>query len=207
MVVAGANGRVTRDYVVRARAAIEGAAALMLQLELPEEAVEAAIEVADAAGVPIVLDPAPVREVPAAVLGRVTWLTPNVSEAGYLLRRELDAGDEAAVLRAAAELLECGCAGVVLKLGEQGVAVARRDGLRVRVPGFVVEAVDTTAAGDAFNAGWTGALVRGLGVEAAAAWGCAVAAVSVTRRGALPSLPTRAEVEAFVRSGPGRRAV
>ena len=96
-------------------------------------------------------------------------------------------------------LLARGVKNAVIKMGAQGVFLALESGLRQRVAGFVVEAVDTTAAGDAFNAGFAVGLLSGHDALGAARYASAVAAISVTRRGAQPSMPTGREVKSFLK--------
>ena len=195
VVVAGANAEVTPDYVLSQREAIEGASALLLQLEIPIESVTLAASLARAAGVPVILDPAPARALPAQLLECVTWLTPNDSEARVLL-------DQQQHPDMAPALLASGAANLLLKRGEVGATLATADGQVHSVPAFEVTAVDTTAAGDAFNAGFAVSLVQGADSRDAARFASAVAAISVTRAGAQPSMPTLAELEAFLRGHP-----
>jgi ribokinase len=89
---------------------------------------------------------------------------------------------------------------VVIKMGAQGAFVAAADGTREMVPSFAVKAVDSTAAGDAFNAGFAVSLLRGKTPREAARYASAVAAISVTRKGAQPSMPSGREVERFLKS-------
>jgi ribokinase len=139
------------------------------------------------------LDPAPAIPLPENLLRRVTWLTPNETEAQILLGRVNI--DPPAV---AEKLLAMGVRNVALKLGSQGVFLAGRDCPAEQIPAFKVQAVDTTAAGDCFNAAFAVALSRGKAPALAARYAAAAAAISVTRAGAQPSLPTSAEVESFL---------
>ncbi len=189
-VVAGANAALTADAVRRHGEVVRGAAMVLCQLEIPLETVEAVAGMCAEANVPLMLDPAPARELPRALLEQVSWLTPNLHEARVLLERQ-DAGAE----EMARALVTAGVRGVVVKLGAEGVVALARGGELVRVPAFPVEVVDTTAAGDAFNAGFAVGLVRGMELGKALRFGVAVAAVSVTRAGAQPSMPDRAEVD------------
>ena len=124
------------------------------------------------------------------------WLTPNETETQTLLQRggsELRSED---VEKAAQQSLKQGCRNVLLKLGERGCYVALGSGERTLVPTFRVKAVDTTAAGDAFNGAFATALLRGSGAVASVKYAAAVAAISVSRHGAQPFMPTQAEVDA-----------
>ncbi len=194
----GANGALSEDDVEAARAAIEGADLLLLQLEVPRAAVRHAARLARRAGVEVVLDPAPAAELDAEMLELVTYLTPNETEARILT--DLEVVDAASGHRAAEILLLRGAANVLLTLGAGGCLVANAEGSRV-IPGRTVEAVDTTAAGDTFNGALACALAAGRPLERAVEVASAAAALSVTRRGAQPSMPTREELERFLASG------
>jgi len=198
VVVPGANAKVLPADIDANRALILSASMVLVQLETPIETVVHLADVAFAAGVPLMLDPAPAQALPDGLLRYTAWLTPNTTEAATLLGLAADDSIENAQSRAEA-LLGRGPRGVVLKMGEQGVYVATADGLRVHVPAFAVKAVDSTAAGDSFNAGFAVGLSEGLDPAAAARFASAVAGISVTRHGAQPSLPNRDEVEAFLR--------
>jgi ribokinase len=134
----------------------------------------------------------------------VDIITPNEVEAGQLA--DFPVKNETYALRAANILLERGAKTAIVKLGALGVAyVSRTSGEKVEgfVPAFKVNAVDTVAAGDAFNGGLAVALVEGQRLEAAIRWGAAAGALSATRPGAQPSMPSRAEIEAFLKAQTG----
>jgi len=197
VVAAGANAELTAANVDSARNAFDGAACALFQLETPLPAVEAAMEVAHAAGARTILDPAPARPLPAALLRKVDILTPNESEACILLGRDPARVTFAEAPEIAGALRGLGVGSVILKLGDQGCFYSGPEG-EFPVPGFDVQAVDTTAAGDTFNAGFAVALAEGMGVEPALRFGNAAAAISVTRLGAQASAPSRAEVDALL---------
>lgn len=195
-VAPGANARVSAEDVDRAEAAIRDCDVVLLQLEVPLEAIERAIELGKRHGKLVVLNPAPYLAVPDRLLAQVDYLTPNETEAEMLL-----GGGEAGingVASTAEELLRRGVGCVIVTLGKEGVFVVR-PGSQYHVSGRRVKVVDTTAAGDAFS----GALATLLGErmefrEAVRAAVCA-SALTVTRLGAQPSLPKREEVEALLR--------
>jgi ribokinase len=191
------------------RAAVEAADVLLCQLEVPIEAVVQAAGWARAAGTTVVLNAAPARRLPAELLDVVDLLVVNQGEAAVVAGTGDDGGEPDALLDALLRLVPR----VVVTLGPRGVRYADRCGLRLEVPAPVVEAVDTTAAGDAF----TGALAvawaeRGGPVEAAAVtaalgWACAAGAACARRPGASTALPDRAEIDdlyALTYSGGGR---
>ena len=199
--VHGANGRVNRSDVERLEAVLAGAKVLLLQLEVPMEASLAAARLARRQGLTVILDPAPARELPPEFYQLVDIITPNEVEAGQLAGFPVKTAQEAN--RAAHILLERGVKTAVIKLGAQGVAYAGQTGsgqvAEDFVPAFKVSAVDTVAAGDAFNGGLAVALVEGKPLPVAIQWGAAAGALSATKPGAQPSMPGRAEFEAFLK--------
>ncbi len=193
IVISGANRLVSAAIIDAHVEAVQRASMILVQLETPLEAVIRLAEQAWEAKTPLMLDPAPARPLPEVLLNRTAWLTPNETEAQMLLGR---VNIEPAA--AAERLLAMGVRNVALKLGSQGVFLAGRDCSPQRVPAFPVKVVDTTAAGDCFNAAFAVALTRGEPPAAAARYGAAAAAISVTRAGAQPSLPSSSEVDAFL---------
>jgi ribokinase len=189
----GANARLTPRDVQPLATLLRSCAMVLLQLEIPLETVDRVTLLAHRAGVPIMLDPAPARDLPARLLRRITWLTPNESEAAQL------SGVTRGTARSHAMALRArGCGTAIVTLGGRGSYVAAADGTTYAVPAVRVRAVDTTAGGDAFNAGLAVALVRGDPLADAVRYASAVAAISVTRVGAQPSMPTAAEVRRFI---------
>lgn len=199
IVIPGANGELRPGDLERSLPKLRSAGIILVQLETPLDTVEYLSEIAERAGVPLMLDPAPARPLPAAILRRVAYLTPNETETAALCGMTELA--PAMVPEAAETLLKTGAENVILKLGSQGAFLASRSGTRETVPAMDVRAVDSTAAGDAFNGGMASALMRGLGLQEAVRFGVAVAAVSVTRAGAQPSMPTAAEVAQLLQTG------
>lgn len=194
VVASGANHALPASEVEAMRATLRGARMALFQLETPLDTVAAALWLARQEGARTILDPAPAQPLPREILERVDILTPNESEACILLGRTGARLDPADCPETARALLAAGPQAVILKLGRQGCFYS--DGKReVHSPGFAVEAVDTTAAGDTFNAGLAVALAEGRPLEDALRFANAAAAISVTRLGAQSSVPARAEVE------------
>ncbi len=195
-VASGANYKVTASDVEQAFSAIESASAVLLQMEIPVETVLYAAQRAHAAGVRVILNPAPASPtapLPDSLLTQIDVLTPNEHEAAALLGYEtIDGLDWESV---ASRLLDRGVKAVVVTLGENGCVLADGTGIR-RLPAFAVTAVDTTAAGDCFTGALAVAIAEGRSLDEAARFAAQAAAISVTRAGAQPSLPTRSEVEA-----------
>jgi ribokinase len=194
VVAPGANAGLGCEDVRRAEADIRSADAVVAQLEVPLDAVECAARLAHDARVPFILDPAPARRLSPELLARVDVLTPNESEARILTGIEVTDVDSAG--RAARELLTLGVKAVIVKMGARGCLLAT-NAVAEFIPAFEVEVVDTTAAGDAFTGSLAVGLAQGQSLRDAAVFATRVAALSVTKRGAQPSMPTLREVEAF----------
>lgn len=195
----GANAAMDASWVRERLDLLDPGDYVLLQLEIPMGAIEAVLEAAKAAGAVTLLDPAPAMQLPAGLLSRVDLLTPNQTEAATLLgipAERVQTYEDAA--EAAAELQKMGAAGVVVKMGSLGCYVRTAE-FEGAVPSFAVTAVDSTAAGDVFNGALAVALAEGQSVRAAARFACAAAALSVTRAGAQTSIPSRQEVEEFLR--------
>lgn len=192
IVAPGANARLSPSDVDEAGSLIDGADCLLVQLEVPLETVERAVERAHQAGARVVLNPAPARALPRRLLEMVDVLTPDESEAALLSGRRVTTTEEARA--AAGALLEQGPRTVVITLGAQGALVAA-PGVLEQVPAFPVTPVDTTAAGDAFSAALAVGITTDSPLVEAVRFANAVGALATTRLGAQPSLPHLAEVQ------------
>ncbi|HSD28980.1 MAG TPA: ribokinase [Vicinamibacteria bacterium] len=197
-VAPGANDRLTPAHVDRAREAIEGAAIVVTQCEIPPETIEHVVALGAELGKPVLLNLAPARRLSDAALSRLTLLAVNETEAESLTGRRVASDRE--VQEAAGALLAKGPRTVVLTLGARGAYVGA-EGVRSLVPGFAVEAVDTTAAGDVHGGALAVALVEGRPVLEAVRFANAAAALSVTRLGAQPSAPRRSDIETLLSRG------
>lgn len=192
VVAPGANGDVDTRDVQEAAADLRDCDVLLCQLETETEPVRATMELAEEAGIAGVLNPAPARELDDELLGAVSYLTPNRTEARILTGHSPDADvDDEAI---AAELLDRGVSTVVLTQGEDGALVVTPDET-VSVSAPDVEVVDTTGAGDAFNAGFAVAIAEGRGPVGAARFGCRTGALACTAYEVVPALPDRDAIE------------
>ena len=182
---------------LEARAELIAAAALFVtQLEQPMAAALRGLQIARAAGVATLLNPAPAAELPEGMLALCDYLTPNESEAAALTGRAVTTVDDAA--RAAEALIARGVGTVIVTLGDKG-ALFHDGAAPVHVPAFEAgPVVETTGAGDAFNGAFAAALGRGEAPLAATGFGCAAAALSVTRPGTAPSMPELDEIRALL---------
>ncbi len=197
-VAPGANGKLSVADLQAASDAFQSAKVCVMQLETPLATVQAAAKTAADLGLIVILNPAPARALPAALLKRISILTPNESEAELLTG--IPVRDVASARKAAAALMEKGVGTVVLTLGPRGALIADKDGARM-VAGFKVKAVDTTAAGDVFNGSLAVALAENQSLDDAVRFANAAAALSVTKAGAQPSAPIRRLIEKMVKSG------
>ena len=191
LLASGANGTWAVADIEKAGAAIESAAMLIIQLEIPMPVVQRAVEIAHHAGVPVLLNPAPACLLPEGLLSQVSILVPNESEASLLAG--IPVKDAASAIEAARIFRQQGVGCVVVTLGDQGVAVVDAAGER-HIAAHKVRAVDTTAAGDTFIGGLTAGLMEGMSMDAAVELGQRAGALCVTRPGAQPSIPYRREL-------------
>lgn len=193
-VALGANSELSVADVMPALDLIEPNDIVLMQLEIPMETVAACVAVAAAKGARVVLNPAPAAEVSADVLSKLYLITPNQTEAETLTGIEVR--DEQSARAAAEALRSKGVERVIITMGGDGALLD--DGGRVEmVPAFRVNAVDTTAAGDVYNGAICAALAEGCSLRDAMIFGSKASAISVTRIGAQPSIPTREEVDKF----------
>ena len=200
VVVPGACQNITPEDVERCRGLIEGASIVLFQHEINADAQRAAIEIAHAAGARIVLNPAPAMPVPDDLLAKIDIVTPNETEAQALTGVAVTCEAEAA--RAARVFLDKGVRNVIITMGALGVYAT--DGVRGEMlPRLEVDAIDTTGAGDAFNGGFVTALAEGRDLFQAARFGNATGALSVTKLGTAPAMPSRAEIDAMVKQNYG----
>jgi ribokinase len=187
IVVPGANNYVTPEFINKNEESIANSSMLLLQLEIPLVSVIRAAELAKKHHVPIILNPAPIQRLPKELLEMVDYLTPNEHEQEMLFaslngtEREL-------------EKLKEKC---IVTKGAKGVVVHQNGELEI--PSFQVEVVDTTGAGDSFNGALAVALCEGFELVEACQFANAVGAISVTKLGAQSGMPTRKEVEEFLR--------
>lgn len=197
IIVPGANNRFSPEDVDGAQEYLQGAALVLLQLENPLPTVLAAARAARRAGARVILDPAPARTVPEELFELSDIITPNETEAAILADLPPGSLNPEQALAIAHKLQARKARTVVVKLGEQGcMLVDHARSQLVAAP--AVKAVDTTAAGDVFNAGLAVALGEGLDLALACKFANSAAALSVTRLGTQAASPTRAEVDAFV---------
>lgn len=196
----GANGTFGPERLAPAVPFLRSASVVLLQLEVPLDTVIRAAVEGHAAGATVILDPAPAAVVPDQLLGLCSFLTPNETELAILSGDRPDNGETPldVIDARARRLLTRGGHGVLVKLGARGVRLVEAEEAW-HWSAFNVKAVDTTAAGDAFNGALAVALAEKQTVETALTFASAAAAISVTRAGAQPAMPTREEVDRLIK--------
>lgn len=202
-IYAGANAHVTPELIAPFISEITAADMLLMQLETPIETLELAAEKAKNAGVKVVLNPAPARDLTDAFLANIDIITPNETEAQILTGITVETDKDADL--ASQALHQKGIETVIITLGKRGawVSVKTKDdsrGTRELVPGFVVKAVDTIGAGDTFNGALVTALLEDQTLADAVKIAHAAGALAVMKEGAQPAIPWREEIEAFLKA-------
>ena len=195
IVIPGANGEVGEQDLLRLEDVLVQSKVLLLQLEIPLKAVIAGAKLAKDEGVKVILDPAPAQVLPDEIYPLLDIITPNETETellvGFPIKTRQDAASAAGVLK------DRGVRDVIIKMGSRG-AVAYIDDRENFFEPFQVKAVDTVAAGDAFNGALAVALSESRPIEEAIRWGMAGGALSVTKEGAQPAMPKRDELKTFL---------
>ena len=199
IIIPGANNALDESDVERAEALSGDTKVLMLQLEVPVEVSLSAARFAREKSITVIFDPAPAASLPDEAYSLIDYITPNETETealvGILPANPGEAAQAAGILR------QRGAQNAIIKMGAQGAYFQRPQGEGF-MPAFKVNAIDTVAAGDAFNAGLAVALEEGKNLEEAVRWGAAAGAIATTRKGALPAMPFRAELEKLLAEQP-----
>jgi len=196
-VASGANLNLSPQDIMEATSVISSSDILVMQLEIPLETVNVAAKIANETDVKVILNPAPAQPLDDSLFQNLTILTPNESEAELLTG--ISVTDEKSAEQAARVLIAKGVDTVIVTLGSKG-ALLVTDDVSEMVPGYKVEAVDATAAGDVFNGALAVALAEKKSLNDALRFANAAAAISVTKLGAQPSAPQRGEVELLLQN-------
>jgi ribokinase len=199
IVVPGAADRISAADVEANRAVIENAKVFVTQLEQPIPAARRGLEIARAAGVTTLFNPAPAAPLPDDIYPLCDYVIPNETEAKLLTGIAVDTADDAR--KAGDALLAKGAGTALITLGARGVLLHTRDKSQMIDAVNAGKVLETTGAGDSFVGAFAVGLADGLASAAAARFGCAAAGISVTRLGTAPAMPTRAEIEALLRHG------
>ena len=193
----GANQQLDAAFVDSVEAQLSRSDVVMSVLEIPVEGAARAMELGRRHGAKTILNPAPAQPLDATIFRHIDYLTPNETELRILLG--LPPNDPTSTLELARQLREYGVGNLVVTMGEKGSLILSADGV-TEVPGAAVEVVDTTGAGDAFNAGLAVALASGKPLPEAVRFANCAGAIACTRLGVIPSLGTREMVDAFCAS-------
>ncbi|MGA8941831.1 MAG: ribokinase [Thermoactinomyces sp.] len=194
IVVPGANLKLTEQEIEGMEDVIRSSDIIVLQLEIPVPTVNKAIDLANRHGKTVILNPAPAQQIDPASVNKVDYIIPNETEASVLTNMEVQSLEDAE--KASDMLLKQGYKNVIITLGDKGVVYRNRHRFEHFKP-YKVKAVDTTAAGDSFIGSFAFGLSKGLSIDQAIKLAVAASALTVTKLGAQPSLPTMEEVEAF----------
>ena len=192
-VVPGSNGRLTPADLRQHRELIAGARVLLLQMEIPRETVFEALRLGRECGLTTILNPAPAAPLPSDLLRLIDILTPNETEA-QALTGSADPAEAARILT------DRGVGTVVVTCGANGAFLATGNDV-THIPGFLVETIDSTGAGDAFNGALACAVAEGVPIKSAIVRANAAGALATTGRGAQESMPTKDDIEQLCRSG------
>ncbi|MCL6270876.1 ribokinase [Sansalvadorimonas sp. 2012CJ34-2] len=190
-----ANACLDESVVQKHKDLIASGHTLLMQLETPLKGLTSAAKIAKESGTRVVLNPAPARPLPDSLLANLDMITPNQTEAELLTG--IPVSDEDSAQKAAEDLHKHGISTVVITMGKHGAWISENDAMHL-ISGFKVTPVDTTAAGDTFNGALVVALAEGKPLEKAVTFANAAGAISVTRPGAQPSVPTRQEVDDYL---------
>lgn len=195
VVTLGACSNITADNIETARKAIEGSKVFLTQLETNVDAVEKSIDIAHSMGVKVILNPAPVQEIPKQLYSKIDFFTPNEVEASILSGVTIENIEDAR--KAAQIFIDRGTLNIIITLGSKGALVVTPSGDEL-IESYKVNAVDTTGAGDAYNGGFATAIAEGKDIFEAARFASAIGALSVTKIGTSPAMPYRKEIDEFI---------
>ena len=196
-VVPGASGKITKEDINQATDSIKKSKIFLTQLETPIEVVEYALSIASSNNITTILNPAPARKLEQKTFGMIDYFTPNETEASFYVNHSVETHDDAS--KAASKLLEMGIKNVIITLGEKGAYFANtNETFSSPIANLSNPVVDTTGAGDAFNAGFAAALTENQEIREAIAFASATAGLSTTKIGTAKSMPSREEIDKIV---------
>ncbi len=189
-----ANMALSTDHILQARPALESARILLLQLEIPDHAARLAASIVAGQGGTVILDPAPFRSLDDELMSHVRILTPNQTELETMAGNRIGSADDIKVASRTVLKRYPSLQALIATMGDQGAMITTADS-SVWIAAHKVNAIDSTAAGDAFNGVLATRLLKGESLETAGRYACVAGALAATRLGAVPSLPTFSEVE------------
>lgn len=199
VVASGANARLCPPDIENVKEEIVSSDVLLVQLEAPVEAVQQAIQIAGKSDSLVIVNPAPAQHLNSSWFHDVDVITPNKIEAEMLTGMRIT--DDESLAAVAGQILDFRIPVVIITLGQRGVFLATKNGMRL-LPAYRVKVIDSTGAGDVFSGSLAAFLAEGMSVEEAVQRAIASASISVTRMGAQMSAPLRMEIEDFISSAP-----
>lgn len=194
IVISGANLKYDNNDLKKLNFVDQPIDIVMFQLEMNFSLTEEAIDNFYKKNIPILLNPAPARKLSKDLLGKITYLTPNESELELLTGKTIESIEDA--INASKDLLKCGVQHIIVTLGDKGALIVNKELVKV-IPGLKVKVVDTVAAGDAFNGALANMLSKGMTLEEAVEYANIAGALTVTKHGAIPSLPSLSDILSF----------
>ncbi|WP_042146605.1 ribokinase [Paucisalibacillus sp. EB02] len=194
IVVPGANSMLAPEHIKSLEEIIHTSDVVVLQLEIPIETVEAAVNIAYQKKIPVILNPAPAAKLSEDLLNKITYITPNESEIAFLTSES----EEASIESLFANMYNHGSNYVIMTCGERGVFYGNPTNNLQHVKACLVETIDTTGAGDTFNAAFAVSIATGKSIADAIDYANSAAALSVTKLGAQTGMPTCKEVDIFI---------
>ena len=193
-VVTGAGGALTKGDIDNALSTITTSSVFLTNLEVPKEVVCHALKIAKSSNVPTILNPAPASEINEDIFSLIDYFTPNETEASFYVNRKVENEDDAK--KASQQLLQLGIKNVIITLGDKGAYFANNEeSFHVNAMNLGEKVVDTTGAGDAFNAGFAVAFTEGKNIQDSIAFANATAGLSTTKVGTANSMPFRSEID------------
>ena len=193
-VVTGAGGALTNGDIDNALGTITTSSVFLTNLEVPKEVVCHALKIAKSSNVPTILNPAPASEINEDIFSLIDYFTPNETEASFYVNRKVENEDDAK--KASQQLLQLGIKNVIITLGDKGAYFANNEeSFHVNAMNLGEKVVDTTGAGDAFNAGFAVALTEGKNIKDSIAFANTTAGLSTTKIGTANSMPLRSEID------------
>ena len=193
-VVTGAGGALTNEDIDNALSTITTSSVFLTNLEVPKEVACHALKIAKSSNVPTILNPAPASEINEDIFSLIDYFTPNETEASFYVNRRVENEDDAK--KASQQLLQLGIKNVIITLGHKGAYFANNEeSFHVNAMNLGEKVVDSTGAGDAFNAGFAVALTEGKNIKDSIAFANTTAGLSTTRIGTANSMPLRSEID------------
>ena len=196
-VVTGAGGALTNEDIDSALSTITSSSVFLTNLEVPKEVVCYALKIAKSSNVPTILNPAPASEINEDIFPFIDYFTPNETEAGFYVNHKVENEEDAK--KASQQLLQRGIINVIITLGDKGAYFANnKESFHIKAMNLGEKVIDTTGAGDAFNAGFAVALTEEKNIKDSIKFANITAGLSTTKIGTAKSMPLRSEIDSLL---------